>query len=62
MTIAVCCLFLAPIGIASGGGHGSSVATFGMSGVGGAPGEGDLAGCLSAGFFSGFIAGGLARV
>ena len=45
MTTAVCCLFLAPIGIASGGGHGNSVSTFGMPVGLDASGEGDLAGC-----------------
>ena len=49
------------MGIASGGGHGNSVSTFGMPVGLDAIGEGDLAGCWeAAGFFSGAIAGGLA--
>ena len=39
MMTAVCALFFAPKGIASGGGHGKSMATFEMSGS--APGGGE---------------------
>ena len=50
------------MGIASGGGHGSLGSKFGMPGGGDSTGEGDAADCLSpVGFFSGAIAGGLAR-
>ena len=56
MMTAVCDLFLAPKGIASGGGHGSTVSTFGVSAASGAAGEGTDAGCreLPAGFSSVF--------
>ena len=52
--IAVCDLFFAPIGIASGGGHGSSMIKFEMSGA--LPGveEGSFGWfCLPADFFAG---------
>ena len=52
MTTAVCSLFFAPIGIASGGGHGSSVSTFGTPASWEAAGEGDRAGCFEAAGFS----------
>ena len=59
MMTAVCDLFFAPKGIASGGGQGSSVATFEMSAVDGAAGGGAKAGCFerSAGFSSVFGSG-----
>jgi hypothetical protein len=54
MMTAVCDLFFAPKGIASGGGHGSSVSTFEVSAVDGSAGGGAEAGCFerSAGFSS----------